>query len=341
MVDHMGDPSPHIVDTLFRAIPYCAPPHSPADELWKSCVPALSTIEPQVLTINGDRIVACATTRGGIAEIIFGHRESDNTPVAVRMTRNDKESDVDLPKDRLFRETVFLEERSRDPVKYWPELLDIGENKGRPCNVVEFIPGYGLRQFSLSYPAIASLPQMALAVGIQLAHAVTFYENDGWVVRDLLPANIKIVRPSGDKPFVRLFDANLVQKNGYNITSLGMVYGRLAYTSPERARCEAYDQRADIYGIGCTLYEMLAGRRRYTEYNNMDLLLAVRTGDLPPGIPNIPAELNSLVFRLLAKNPDDRPRTGDEAWRLLRKYYLENHGDDPLTQFIGPAITDP
>jgi serine/threonine protein kinase len=93
-------------------------------------------------------------------------------------------------------------------------------------------------------------------------------------------------------------------------TRTGMVKGKLTYMSPEQVRAEGVDARADLYALGIVLWELLAGRRLYSDVaSEGELMAAARQGKVPPLIeiaPSIPAELARAVERLLAPDPNLR-----------------------------------
>src|SRR5262245_57154804 len=96
------------------------------------------------------------------------------------------------------------------------------------------------------------------------------------------------------------------------LTSAGMVMGTLPYTSPEQLRGEKVDARTDIFAFGALLYEMLTGNRPFNADSQAGLIAAVLEHDAPPVSdrqPLTPANLDRIVQKCLAKNPDDRWQT--------------------------------
>ena len=105
------------------------------------------------------------------------------------------------------------------------------------------------------------------------------------------------------------------------ITDHGHVVGTYRYMSPEQARGEPLDRRSDLYSLGATLYELLAGRAPFTHRNQFELLEAIIYQE-PPEIgrinPGAPAALARLAERLLQKNSEERPQNAAEVALLLR-----------------------
>ena len=148
--------------------------------------------------------------------------------------------------------------------------------------------------------------------GLSVVHA------HGLVHRDVKPSNI-LVTPARRAILV---DFGLVKpRSQEQITDVGRVVGTYRYMPPEQARGEPVDQRSDLYSLGATLYELLAGRPPFTQDGNMELLQAVITRE-PPLIarinPGAPKTLSGLAQQLLAKAPRDRPGDAGEVAMMLR-----------------------
>ena len=105
------------------------------------------------------------------------------------------------------------------------------------------------------------------------------------------------------------------------ITDHGHVVGTYRYMSPEQARGETLDRRSDLYSLGATLYELLAGRPAFPHRNQLELLEAIIHQEPPDPSrinPGAPAALGSLAERLLQKRPEERPQNAAEVALLLR-----------------------
>jgi outer membrane biosynthesis protein TonB len=135
----------------------------------------------------------------------------------------------------------------------------------------------------------------------------------GYIHRDLRPGNVFLARRRGREGFVKLLDfglAKLVEKDGEAAsTNLGMTFGDPCYMSPEQARGEPVDRRADIYALGVMAYEMLLGAPPFVGKRVFDVLTQhLETQPVPPSKrrPEVPLWLDAIVLRCLAKRPDDR-----------------------------------
>src|SRR5439155_13163554 len=147
----------------------------------------------------------------------------------------------------------------------------------------------------------------------QVCDGLAFIHGRGLLHRDIKPGNILVT--GGHRAI--LVDFGLSKRlQDDPITDHGRVVGTYRYMSPEQARGENLDRRSDLYALGVTLYELLAGRPPFTHSNQMELLEAIIHKD-PPALarinPSAPALLCGLAERLLAKNPGERPAHATEV----------------------------
>ena len=157
----------------------------------------------------------------------------------------------------------------------------------------------------------------------------------GVVHRDLKPGNIFLVQHDEDPDFVKVLDFGLVKYLNApvsDLTEAGLLIGSPRYMSPEQARGDPSDPRADIYAAGVILYEMLAGRPPFHGRSNIDVLVAQLERPPPsffeanPSV-TIPLAVEEIVLKCLAKRPADRYRSMDDLLQALRGVF----GGDPLS----------
>jgi serine/threonine protein kinase len=152
----------------------------------------------------------------------------------------------------------------------------------------------------------------------QVCDGLSFIHSRGLLHRDIKPGNI-LVTPARRAILVDFGLAKSMHDD--QITDHGRVVGTYRYMSPEQARGEHLDRRSDLYAIGVTLFELLAGRPPFTFSNQYELLEAIITKE-PPDIlrinPRAPAALVGLAEQLLSKRPEQRPSSADEVAVLLR-----------------------
>ncbi|MCP4627716.1 MAG: protein kinase [bacterium] len=140
--------------------------------------------------------------------------------------------------------------------------------------------------------------------------------------RDINPQNI-LVTYEGQVKIIDYGIAKAASQN--NKTRENLIKGKLAYMSPEQANGQTIDHRSDIFSTGIILYELLADRRMF-EGETMHVLSLVREAHYDPPeevIPDLPAELNQILHRALAKDPDDRYQSASEMLADIEEFAFE------------------
>jgi hypothetical protein len=165
-----------------------------------------------------------------------------------------------------------------------------------------------------------------IELGRQLCEGLGHAHGQGIVHRDFKPDNVVLEPREGSSPVPRILDFGLAITSNDDafdgrLTQHGWVVGTPAYLSPEQARDEAVDQRADLYALGVVMYEMLAGVAPF-EGNAMEVAHRNMLEPVPPIRTRNPdvyvsAELERVVRRLLEKNANDRFATADEVIAAL------------------------
>jgi serine/threonine protein kinase len=152
----------------------------------------------------------------------------------------------------------------------------------------------------------------------QVCDGLSFIHARNLLHRDIKPSNVLVTAARR----AILVDFGLAKSmHDDQITDHGRVVGTYRYMSPEQARGEPLDRRSDLYALGVTLYELLAGRAPFTFSNQYELLEAIVSRE-PPELshinPRAPAVLCGLTHRLLSKDPRQRPSSAAEVAVLLR-----------------------
>lgn len=223
-------------------------------------------------------------------------------PVAVKILRSSLAGDPSV-KQRFAREGE-VQERLRH--RNVAALLDIGvTDLDEPFLVVELLRGKTLRgvlkqEGRVSAKRAASYAWQALQ-GLTAVHAA------GVLHRDLKPANIMLEPSPGPVERVVLIDFGFATFEGSaKLTQQGTVVGSLRYIAPERLRGEPIDHRSDVYAMGIILFEMLMGHAPFDQTDDMALIDAHLNHEPPPLAGELPAQLDQVIVRALAKQQDDR-----------------------------------
>ncbi len=208
----------------------------------------------------------------------------------------------------------------------------------------EFIEGETLRRRMLD--SRLDLAE-SLEIAIQCLNALQTAHKANIIHRDIKPENI-MLRPDG---YVKILDfglAKLTEQTSQDTDGLetparsvfetqpGVVMGTIDYMSPEQARGQRVDGRTDIFSLGVTLYEMVSGRRPFMGSTTSDLIAALLVSEpkrLSQHLPNVPAELEQIVARMLVKDRDARYQTAQEVLNDLKrvKSRIESLGESSGT----------
>jgi serine/threonine protein kinase/Tol biopolymer transport system component len=251
----------------------------------------------------GDYEVESLLGSGGMGEVYRARDLRLAREVAIKVLPSYVSSD----RKQLWR---FEQEARAAAALSHPNILAVfqmGEHQGAPYLVSELLEGETLRELIERGPLAV---HQAVNFGIQMGKGLAAAHEKGIVHRDLKPENL-FVTTDGRVKILDFGLAKLTRPNwkGESATETGVVMGTLGYMSPEQARGQTADARADIFAFGVVLYEMLTGRRAFQRATAADTVSAILNQD-PPAIsrmvPRSPLGLQRVVQRCLAKNPEQR-----------------------------------
>ncbi|MFI2641505.1 protein kinase [Streptomyces sp. NPDC018610] len=278
--------------------------------------------------------------RGGMAEVFAAEDVRLGRTVAVKLLRADLAEDP-VSKARFTREAQSVAGLNHHAIV---AVYDSGEDfvggQSVPYIVMELVEGRTIRDLLLN--AEAPGPEQALIIVSGVLEALAYSHQHGIVHRDIKPANVIIT----DNGAVKVMDfgiARALHGASTTMTQTGMVMGTPQYLSPEQALGKAVDHRSDLYATGCLLYELLALRPPFTGETPLSVVYQhVQDIPVPPSVTSdggCPPELDGLVMRSLAKEPDDRFQTAEEM-RGMVQYALQmlyDQGGHTGTWNTGPV----
>ena len=253
---------------------------------------------------------------GGMGTIYRARHELLGRDAAVKVLR------AELTEDPELVDRFFTEARAATAIRHPSiiEVFDFGYTEaGEAYLVMEFLEGQSLHAF-LKTQKPAGLPEaQAIHIARSLANALVAAHGKGIVHRDLKPANVYLVpdpeQPFGIRPKVLDFGiAKLVDATGTPIgkkhTIDGTLIGTPRYMAPEQARAASQiDHRADLYSLGCILYEMIVGEAPFPKGGSGEVIAMHLFGEVTPPrvrVPGVSPELDAIILRLLQKEPSDR-----------------------------------
>ncbi|MEU0136523.1 protein kinase [Streptomyces sp. NPDC006296] len=260
--------------------------------------------------------------RGGMAEVYAAEDVRLGRTVAVKLLRSDLAEDP-VSKARFTREAQSVAGLNHHAiVAVYDSGEDVVGGATVPYIVMELVEGNTIRDLLLE--AEAPPPEQALIIVSGVLEALAYSHQHGIVHRDIKPANV-IITHSGAVKVMDFGIARALHGAQSTMTQTGMVMGTPQYLSPEQALGKAVDHRSDLYATGCLLYELLALRPPFTGETPLSVVYQhVQDIPVPPSqvTGEVPPELDGLVMRSLAKEPDDRFQSAEEM-RGLVQYSLQ------------------
>jgi YVTN family beta-propeller protein len=222
----------------------------------------------------------------------------------------------ELAENERFRERFLRESQMAASLDH-PNIVPIyaaGETDGQLYLAMRYVEGYDLRQLLARERALE--PARALGLLEQVADALDAAHERGLIHRDVKPGNVLIAARSG-REHCYLSDFGLTKQTSSisGLTGTGELVGTVNYVSPEQIRGEEVDGRADLYALGCVLYECLAGEPPFARESEVATLWA-HMNEPPHALsaarPELGGEIDSVLARALAKTPAQRQATCGE-----------------------------
>jgi tetratricopeptide (TPR) repeat protein len=206
-------------------------------------------------------------------------------------------------------------------------IHDTGEHDGRPYLVMELLRGETLKQYLARSGEKGLAPDEVISFSQQAASALAAAHAKGIIHRDIKPANLFVVDAGRGKRLIKILDFGLAKKQPgvavaatMELTSPGSAVGTVAYMSPEQAKGEPLDPRTDLFSLGTVIYEMATGKTPFAGGSTAEVFAALLRENPPPVStvnPAMPRKLDSIIAKLLAKDPAQRYATADQLQEAL------------------------
>jgi len=242
---------------------------------------------------------------GGMADVYLAEDEELGRRVAIKIL-NDKYAPDDQFVERFRREAKNAAGLSHPNIV---SIYDRGEAEGTYYIAMEYLDGRSLKELVVARGPLP-IPD-AIAATRQVLSALRFAHRKGVVHRDIKPHNV-MADADGR---LKVTDFGIARAGVSQMTEAGSIIGTAQYLSPEQARGAPVDQRSDLYSMGIVLYEMLTGQVPFTGESPVEIAMKhLSDPPRPPSLlrPDIPPDLDMVVLRALAKNPEDRFQTAEE-----------------------------
>ncbi len=285
----------------------------------------------------GDYQILRRLGRGGMADVYLAEQLSLRRQVALKVLKRD------LARDEAYVRRFHNEAQAAASLVHANivQIHEVGCIDGVHFIAQEYVPGQNLKQWIARH----GTADAATAVHImrQVIAALHRASQQGIIHRDIKPENIMLSK-TGE---VKVADFGLAriasQGNSVGLTQIGVAMGTPLYMSPEQVQGQPVDPRSDIYSLGITCYEMLAGRPPFE--GDTPLNVAVQHMNIAPDRledirPDLPEGLCRIIHKMLAKSPDDRYATPAHLMRDLRTLQIEGLEDwaTVLEQWDAPEL---
>src|SRR5256714_5471496 len=275
---------------------------------------------------------------GGMANVYLAEDQELGRRVAIKIL-NERHANDDQFVERFRREAKNAAGLSHQNIV---SIYDRGEAEGTYYISMEYLDGRSLKEMITSRGP-APIP-VAVDYARQILAALRVAHRQGLVHRDIKPHNV-LVDGEGR---VKVTDFGIARAGASQMTEAGSIVGTAQYLSPEQARGSGVDQRSDLYSLGIVLYELLTGTVPFSGDTPVEIAMKhLSQTPEPPSTrrPDLPRELDLVVTRALAKNPDDRYQSAEEMdadlERVARGAAVSAETEESATQIMRAPQTIP
>jgi serine/threonine-protein kinase len=272
-----------------------------------------TAVGPQRL---GRYVIERRIGRGAMGAVYLAKDPRINRPVALKAIPIEKEFEDDELKEARLRFYREAESAGRLAHPNIITVFDAGEDKGLAYIAMEYVPGIPLKKFTDPKKLLA--PKRALELCAATAEALDYAHNQGVIHRDIKPANLMYNPKEGS---LKITDFGVARMTDNNNTKTGIVLGTPMYMSPEQLGAEDLTGHSDLFSLGVTLYELLAGEVPFKATNIAVLMTKITSEDAAPiskRRAGIPPSVDAVLAKALAKRPENRFSCGAEMAIALR-----------------------
>src|ERR1700759_2036993 len=271
---------------------------------------------------------------GGMADVYLAEDQELGRRVALKLL-DDRHAADDQFVERFRREAQSAAGLNHPSIV---SIFDRGYAEGTYYIAMESLDGRTLKEL-LVKNGPTPVP-IAIDYARQILGALAFAHRNGIVHRDIKPHNIVV----GSDGRLKVTDFGIARSGASQMTEAGSIVGTAQYLSPEQARGAPVDPRSDIYSLGIVLYEMLTGKVPFSGDTPVEIAMKhLSQVPTPPSElrPDIPHDLDAIVMRALAKDPEQRYATAEEMdadlARVARGVAVARETEDAMTQVLSGA----
>ena len=275
-------------------------------------VPAISDAEMPTSFADGRYEIRKFLGEGGKKKVYLAKDTVLDRDVAFALIKMDGLDDIG--RTRVNREAQAMGRLGTHPNVV--AVFDIGEHEGQPWMVNELLGGGDVEEMIEDAGGPLDLKR-SLEIATDTLRGLEFAHSKGIIHRDIKPANVWLT----DDGTAKVGDYGLaIATDRSRLTQEKMMVGTVSYMPPEQATGGEITPKADLYSLGAMLYEMVTGRPPFLGDNEIAIIgQHINTPPVAPQWhqPEIPSQLNSLIMRLLSKNPAERPESAADVLSSL------------------------
>ena len=264
--------------------------------------------------------IECEIGRGGMGTVYLATHLGLERPVAIKVLKAEFAADPEVA-ERFMREARTMARLRHTRAAM---IFDAGSlPDGRPFIVMEHVEGATLADILAREGRFA--PERAVRIACEICDVLAEAHALGIVHRDLKPSNIMLNERGVsvlDFGIAKVLTASADVTKTHATTESGLIIGTPRYMSPEQCMGRPVGTASDLYSVGVLVYEMLSGQPPFTDQLQSAVLVRQATAAPPPLMarcPEAPRRLAMATHTLLAKNPDDRPKSAREARAMLER----------------------
>ncbi|MCA1566718.1 MAG: serine/threonine protein kinase [Acidobacteria bacterium] len=264
--------------------------------------------------------IECEIGRGGMGTVYLATHLGLERPVAIKVLKAEFAADPEVA-DRFMREARTMARLRHTRAAM---IFDAGSlPDGRPFIVMEHVEGSTLADVLAREGRFS--PERAVRIACEICDVLAEAHALGIVHRDLKPSNIMLNERGVsvlDFGIAKVLTASADVTKTHATTESGLIIGTPRYMSPEQCMGKPVGTASDLYSVGVLVYEMLAGQPPFTDGLQSAVLVRQATSAPPPLMarcPEVPRRLALATHTLLAKNPNDRPKSARETRAMLER----------------------
>lgn len=259
---------------------------------------------------------------GGMSDVYKAKDQKLNRMVAVKILKQE------FSENRNFVSKFRVEAQAAAGLMH-PNIVnvyDVGEEEGIHYIVMELVEGITLKKYIEKKSRLTI--KEAISIAIQVSMGIEAAHNNHIIHRDIKPQNIMISKEGK----VKVTDFGIAKAASSN-TITSNVMGSVHYTSPEQARGGFSDEKSDIYSLGITMFEMLAGRVPFNGDTTVSIAIKHIQDELPDireFVPEIPVSVENIIIKCTQKSPDRRYQCMEDIIKDLKHSLISP--DDAIAQ---------